>query len=323
MLHAAGHACSLLALLAVSSGGSVAASAEGVPDLLGAACEAKNPEGVVTLRARGTATVYIPEGSFVMGSTPAEVAIAAEMCKREPLGDETCERPFANELEAHEVMLSAYFIDRTEVTVGDYRRCVQLGACAPPPFAAGGERLDRLDLPVTLVAFSDAESYCRFAGGRLPTEAEWERAARGTAGRRFPWGNAYNPKLANHGTLAIDETDDGDGFAELAPVGSFAAGRTPDGIDDLAGNAAEWIADTIEDVSSARYPPTSEVNPKGAAVGALRVVRGGGYETAAPWLRSAARTFRLASARKPFLGFRCVRPVQGGIQRPEASRPPP
>jgi formylglycine-generating enzyme len=312
VLSFAGHACSILGLFAISSGVGTDVPAGG-PDLIGAASETSSHTGVAALRAPGPKAIFIPETSFVMGSDAAEVAVAIEMCKREPLGNEGCEKPFANELDAHPVTLSAYYIDRTEVSVADYRRCVQTGACAAAPFATGGERLDRPDLPVTMVAFSDAESYCRFAGGRVPTEAEWERAARGASGRRFPWGDIYNPRLANHGILGIDSTDDGDGFAELAPVGSFPGGRTPDGIDDLAGNAAEWISDTVEDVSSARYAPASELNPKGSATGALHVVRGGGYDTAAPWLRSAARTFRLASTRRPFIGFRCVHPARSEI----------
>jgi formylglycine-generating enzyme len=312
VLSFAGHACSILGLLAVSSGQS-AAPVDGGRDLIGTARDTSGRTAIAALRAPGPSAVFIPKGAFIMGSDAAEIAIAVEMCKREPLGDEGCERPFVSELDAHEVLLSAYYIDRTEVTVGDYRRCIELGVCTAPPFAAGGGRLDRPNLPVTLVAFSDAQRYCSFVGGRLPTEAEWERAARGASGRRFPWGNIYNPRLSNHGTLGVDDTDDSDGFAELAPVGSFPGGRTPDGIDDLAGNAAEWVADTIEDVSSARYAPTSEANPKGATSGAFHVVRGGGYETAAPWLRAAARTFRLASVRKPFLGFRCVHPATGEI----------
>jgi formylglycine-generating enzyme len=191
-------------------------------------------------------------------------------------------------MEAHEVMLSAYYIDRTEVTVAAYRRCVTLGRCAEPPYASGGQRFDRGDYPVTLVSWNDADEYCRFAGGRLPTEAEWERAARGTDGRHFPWGNLYNKRVANHGALglengpfSLENADDSDGYFELAPVGSFPAGRSPDGIDDLAGNVEEWVADAIDDFN-ARYSAVSEVNPKGAGIGLFRGVRGGRVPSVPP-----------------------------------------
>jgi sulfatase modifying factor 1 len=268
---------------------------------------------VVALRAPGAAKVFIPAGTFVMGSDDAEIEVAIEMCKREPLGDDACEKIFASELEAHPVMLSAYYIDRTEVTVAAFRRCAELGRCVAPPYAAGGKRFDRPEYPVTLVSWEDAQAYCRFDGGRLPTEAEWERAARGTARRQFPWGKLYNSRFANHGAFAIDDTDDTDGFSELAPVGSFPPGRTPDGIDDMGGNVEEWVLDAIDDLLGAHYAAATEVNPKGAPGGALRVIRGGGFESGAAWLRGATRTFRMASTRSPHLGFRCVHPLDEGL----------
>jgi formylglycine-generating enzyme required for sulfatase activity len=296
--------------LAVASGLEIPPLDAGAPR---ADAPASSEHSIVTLRARGAAEVFIPAGTFLMGSDPPEIEIAVDMCKREPLGDDNCEKAFANELEAHPVMLSAFYIDRTEVTVAAFTRCVELGRCVAPPFAAGGERFHRPDYPVTLVSWEDANTYCRFQGGRLPTEAEWERAARGLARRAFPWGKLYNASLANHGAFALDDTDDGDGFSELAPVGSFPLGRTPDGIDDMAGNAEEWVLDAIDDLLGAHYPAASEVNPKGAPGGALRVARGGSYGSGAPWLRGATRGFHAASTRSPRLGFRCVRPLDEGV----------
>jgi formylglycine-generating enzyme required for sulfatase activity len=276
------------------------------------------PDPIVTLHATGSSRVLIPAGTFTMGSGSDEIEVAIRLCKKEAHDDESCEKPFVNELEPHQVTLSAYYIDRTEVTVSAYRRCVEVGRCAAPPYASGGRRFDQPDYPVTLVSWNDANDYCRFVGGRLPTEAEWERAARGSPGRRFPWGNLYNKSLANHGRSSIGarpvgETDDSDGFDELAPVGSFPAGRTPDGIDDMAGNAEEWVADAIDDFVGPHYPASSEVNPKGASAGAFRVVRGGSCRIGAAWLRGAARWFWLASDRRTFRGFRCVHPAGDGL----------
>lgn len=275
---------------------------------------------VVALRSPGPDQIFIPASTFTMGSREPDLDQVIALCKKEIRLEEYCDKVFMTELEAHEVMLSAYAIDRTEVTVRAYRRCVEMGRCAEPPYGSGGQRFDRPEYPVTLVTWSDADSYCRFAGGRLPTEAEWERAARGRTGREFPWGSLYNEHLSNHGALGLDNgllgvenTDDGDGFLELAPVGSFPAGRTPDGIDDLAGNVEEWVSDAVDDIFNLRYAAVSEVNPKGGSVGLFRAVRGGSYQAGAAWLRGATRSFRPGTERQPYRGFRCVHPAPEGL----------
>jgi formylglycine-generating enzyme required for sulfatase activity len=209
---------------------------------------------------------------------------------------------FNVEYAPHEVYLSSYAIDRTEVTVASYRRCVDAGYCAAPPFAEGGMRFDRPSYPVTLVSWQDAVTYCAWAGGRLPTEAEWERAARGPSSRRYPWGNVYDPFVLNHGRLDRDALDASDGFLELAPVGSFPDGRTPDGIADMAGNVEEWVADYF----APEYPKESVVDPKGPETGEERVVRGGSYWHGRSRVRSAAREKDSATSRRPWRGFRCA-----------------
>jgi sulfatase modifying factor 1 len=264
------------------------------------------PGGVVALRSPGSLMIKVQRSTFSMGSSLEDVLDAVSECSREPLGKRCREEMFSDELSAHRVTLSAYWLDRTEVTVRDYARCVALRRCRPIPFAEGGKRFDRPRYPATLVRHADAEAYCKFRGARLPTEAEFERAARGTRGRRYPWGDFANSHAANHGRLGLDRTDAGDGFRELAPVGSFPSGRTPDGFLDLAGNAAEWSRDRY----NAGYAEAPVTDPTGPGVGAgsgAYVVRGGHYGSGSAWLRGAARSSADPETRTPMLGFRCAR----------------
>jgi formylglycine-generating enzyme required for sulfatase activity len=262
--------------------------------------------GLTLLRARGAQMIRVPASEFSMGSTSAEIIDSTVLCEHEPLAVTCDERSFADELLQHRVRLSAYFLDRREVSVAEYSACVRIGRCKAPPYERGARRFERASLPVTLVTWDDARSFCAARGARLPTEAEFERAARGLNARRFPWGELANDRLANHGRLGLDVTDDTDGFAELAPVGSFNAGRTPDGFLDLAGNAAEWVQDRY----ATQYPDSPATDPTGpdaATATSARVVRGGSYESPLAWLRGAARGAALPGDRRPSLGFRCAR----------------
>lgn len=261
--------------------------------------------GIVALRTPGSPAVLIAHGSFSMGSRPIDVQLAVDACRREPLATRCHAEMFGNELSAHQVTLSAYWMDRFEVTVRQYERCVEAGECDAPPYGEGAAHLRSSGLPVVLVTWNDAARYCAFVGQRLPTEAQWERAARGQQARRFPWGDHSASRRANHGAFALDRNDPSDGYMELAPVGSYPDGRTPDGIADLAGNAAEWTADNYEDA----YEALAVTDPAGPAYGTFKVVRGGSYVMGMPWLRGSARLFRSASTRSPDLGFRCAASV--------------
>jgi formylglycine-generating enzyme required for sulfatase activity len=297
---------------------------------------------LVVLRTPPPPEVRIGGGAFTMGSSLPSILQALDLCKREAKPG-ACELPMlretqlhgdadgvhpgellANELEEHPVTLDPYWIDQREVTVAEYLRCVDAGKCTRPPYDSGGKRFARPDFPVSYVTWEDARTYCGWRGKRLPTEAEWERAARGVEGRQFPWGNGYNRRVSNHGLLgttyrvwmdmlrglrrekvSTPEHDGRDGFMELAPVGSFPDGRTPDGIDDLAGNVAEWVSDLYEP----RHEAGAVTNPQGPGQSRspFRVIRGGSYLHAAPWLRGAARLMASPEERMPWLGFRCAR----------------
>ena len=254
--------------------------------------------GLVTLRAPGSPMIRVAAGSFVMGSSPSELALAIDNCAREAFGNRCNERSFTSELPRHTATLGSFWLDRTEVTAADYDRAAETGACSPRVLEGGARRFARGELPATLVSAADAEAYCRSRGARLPSEAELERAARGTSGRYYPWGMNYDRRLVNHGRLGLDTSDFSDGYAELSPVGSFPEGRTPDGFLDLAGNAAEWTRDP--------FTPRHDL-PADPAWGGARVVRGGDFSSGAAFLRSAVRTPVVPDRRLPTVGFRCAR----------------
>jgi formylglycine-generating enzyme len=276
---------------------------------LSAPTEQAETGGVVALRPPLEGRVPIPGGSFVMGSTPEDIRRAETLCHAEPLGshcdDQAAKARFVAEMPAHEVTLSPYAIDRTEVTVGAYGRCVANGACPPPEPPGDKAPESRPELPVTFVEWEAAVAYCTWAGGRLPTEAEWEFAARGAEERTYPWGNVYNPYLCNHGSFAADPTDASDGFYRLAPVGSFPDGASPLGLFDMAGNVSEWVSDTFDvDAKGFGYTPSAQVNPKGPPSGPVHVIRGGDYADGAPFVRATARDPALGPS--PTVGFRCA-----------------
>lgn len=202
----------------------------------------------------------------------------------------------------HTVTLDAYRIDQYEVTNAQYAACVQAGACRLPGDCSYWGELtyhdaDKADHPVACVDWNDAQAYCEWRGGRLPTEAEWEKAARGTDGRTYPWGeDPPNCSRAQYG-------DCGDG---TVPVGSRPAGASPYDVHNMAGNVGEWVADWYDDDYYARSPAH---NPQGPDSGSYKVRRGGDWFISAGFLHAGTRFIEGHPGRRSNrVGFRCVMP---------------
>jgi formylglycine-generating enzyme required for sulfatase activity len=256
--------------------------------------------------------VYVPGGEFVMGSSDEKVDQALALCG-EHLGD--CQRSwFENEQPVHTVTLAGFWLDQTEVSNAQYRQCVEGGDCQPPD-APGSSTRDLYyddeqydDYPVIWVSWPQAAEYCAWAGGRLPTEAEWEYAARDREGRVFPWGDAFDIQPLNYcdANCALDWADEqvDDGHEDTAPVGSYADGVSWCGALDMAGNVWEWVADWY---SAEYYSQSPEENPTGPETGDSRVLRGGSWHDNPAYVRGANRFQRQPGEASDQVGFRCVR----------------
>ncbi len=211
-----------------------------------------------------------------------------------------------NGLPAHDVTLPGFFIDRREVTVAEYAAFLtaeggEVHRHPLQPIVRGGGGWAAVEgaagLPIALVSWFDAATFCAWAGKRLPTEAEWERAARGPDGSTFPWGEDW-PTCA-HAAFNAGSTFCAD--APL-PVGSHSPlADSAEGCADMAGNVAEWVADVYD-----RYPPEPQTDPRGPASGRYRVVRGGGHHEGAAALRTMARWAADPADRSVGVGFRCA-----------------
>jgi formylglycine-generating enzyme required for sulfatase activity len=201
-----------------------------------------------------------------------------------------------DEFPQHKVTVSPFLIDRTEVTVGAYRRCVDARVCKAAQVP--GDAWETADShPVVGVTWNDARRYCAWVVRRLPTEAEWEMAARRGHDAMYPWGGRPGPAMAN---LRGAE----DGFERTAPVGSFPRGATAAGVQDLAGNAAEWVADWYEATWYAKSPETNPTGPE--APTGQRVVRGGSWADPEHLARATARAALDPNVSHNAVGFRCA-----------------
>lgn len=195
------------------------------------------------------------------------------------------------------IQLTGFRIDRTEVTNAAYALCVQARACDPTPYASDSV-LGKPSHPVVGVTWYDAQAFCEWVKKRLPTEAQWEFAAKGKDHRKFPWKGGFDPKRANTVLPA-------DGFEKTAPVEMFRGGESPHGVLNMAGNVAEWVADYF-DPTHYGSENASKMNPTGPESGQKRVVRGGSYRDTAHLVRVSARRAKRPTDSDNTIGFRCV-----------------
>ncbi|MBE7413703.1 MAG: SUMF1/EgtB/PvdO family nonheme iron enzyme [Deltaproteobacteria bacterium] len=232
--------------------------------------------------------VRVPKGKFTMGSNEVD-----KEAKAVQYGDR---RPwYANERPERTEKLKEFHIDATEVTNRQFMEFLAAtGRPAPPHWMGGSYQAGLDDHPVVMVTWNEADEFCRWKGKRLPTEAEWEKAARGTDGRRFPWGDDFDLKKVN--TLGA--------YNGTLPVGSLKDGASPYGAMDMAGNAQEWTADW--------YKPYPGNDFKDKDYGErFKVVRGGGWGgmghySLQVYVRAAFRNAAPPQGRFDDLGFRCA-----------------
>jgi len=300
--------------------------------------------------------VRVPAGRFTMGpddaeqervmaACNAELGLAAPYCSP---GNGTLLRLLEGTvgIKSRRVLMDEFELDRREVTTGQYRSCVAAGACDVAALVAGDPRYLRDEWPMVNVTWQDAVDYCAWRGKQLPTEAQWERAARGDDGRRWPWGNHPRKDGANHGRVDADAIkrgnyrigampsppptfapDDSDGALYAVPPGSMPWTEGPYGARDMAGNVSEWVADYF---SARGYVGLSHVDPvRDTPLDAerRRVIRGGSWYDPQFRGRTYVRDAADPTGRWAWVGFRCARARgQFGLgfePRPPAGRAEP
>lgn len=246
----------------------------------------------------GMALVYVPAGEFIRG-VDADDALQDCMNYRS-----NCERSwFVNAEPVQSISLDGFWVDQTEVTNRMYSLCVDAGVCMKPKQISSETRTEYFgnpeydDFPVVYVDWGMAKSYCEWAGRRLLTEAEWEKAARGVDGRGYPWGNEIDCTFANYYTIGVACIGD------TTKVGSYPKGASIYGALDMVGNVWEWVAD-LYDKNYYKESPLS--NPLGASDGYVRIARGGSWSNSGSEIHLYFRHERPSDFSDFNFGFRCA-----------------
>jgi formylglycine-generating enzyme required for sulfatase activity len=247
----------------------------------------------------GSVVVYVPAGEFIMGS------------------DENNPDARDEEKPQHEVYLDAFYIDKYEVTNAQYRKCVETGACNAPSDTTYYDNADYAQHPVVYVSWNDADAYCRWAGKRLPTEAEWEKAALGTEELAWPWGNEWDGSKANFCDKDCESEYRNewvsDGYERTAPVGSYLDGASPYNALDMSGNVWEWVADWYDPDYYSQTPTRNPPGPPNSRFcptpvpDPCKVIRGGSWQNGHLDIRAAYRYASAPTHKGSAVGFRCAK----------------
>jgi formylglycine-generating enzyme required for sulfatase activity len=261
---------------------------------------------------RGTTlTPFEAPSADTTDSTPSGPLDSQQGSREEPVTEEMISIPAGpfirgtdnggfDERPQRTLVLSAFAIDRNEVTNFQYQQFVDATGhrkSGPPArYAKNMSKMLSINQPVVYVSWEDAEAYCHWKGKRLPTEAEWEKAMRGSDGRLWPWGNGDQPSGANWARVQ-------DGHEVSAIVGTVLTDKSPYGVMDGAGNVMEWVADWY---AERYFEEALEQNPQSPENGVFRVLRGGGYATTGADIRITSRSKMVPDFRDETIGFRCA-----------------